>query len=96
MIPPPSPRIALTPANGLFHWAMGGGTIYGGGVLWLANEGGWVACLNPQTGQVKAAERIPSTRGLISPLAADGATHQMIATGEGGLVQVAPPKRCWQ
>jgi len=96
MIAPPGSRIALTPAARLFHWAMGGGTIYGGGVLWLANQGGWVACINPRTGQARAAERIPFSRGLIGPLAANGATHQVIAAGGHGLIQVTPPTRCWQ
>jgi hypothetical protein len=95
LIAPPGPRIALTPATGLFHWAMSAATIYGGGALWLANEGGWVACLNPRNGTTRAAERIPLSRGLISPLQADGVTHHVIAVGDQGLIQVTPPKRCW-
>ncbi len=96
MIAPPRPRIALAPATGLFHWAMGAETIYGGGALWLANEGGWVACVNPRTGRARAAERIPFSRGLVTPLAADRETRQVIAAGNRGLVQVTPPGRCWQ
>jgi hypothetical protein len=95
MITPPGRHIALTPANGLFHWAMSGETIYGGGALWLANEGGWLACLNPRTGHVRAAERIPLSRGPIDPLAVYRARHQVIAAGDQGLVEVTPPKRCW-
>lgn len=97
MIAPPGPRIALAPAAGLFHWAMSGGTVYGGGVLWLANEGGWVACLDPQTGQARAAERrTPFPPIPTDPLAASRAAHQLIAAGGQGLVQVTPPKRCWR
>jgi hypothetical protein len=68
---------------------MSGETFYGGGAVWLANEGGWVACVDPQTGQARAAERVMRfPRGPISPLAANEATHQMIAAGEQGLIQV--------
>jgi hypothetical protein len=95
MIAPPGPRIALTPATGIFHWAMGAATIYGGGALWLATEGGRVACIDPRTGRVRAVESIPSSRPMISPLAAGGTTRRVIAAGDGGLVQVTPPRRCW-
>lgn len=94
MTAPPGPHIALTPA-GLFHWAMGATTIYGGGALWLANGGGWVACISPRSGRARAAERMPSSRGLISLLEAEGATHHVIAAVDQGLIQVTPPGRCW-
>jgi hypothetical protein len=96
MIAPPGPGIALTPATGIFHWAMGAAAIYGGRALWLATEGGRVACIDPQTGRVRAAESIPFSRAMITPLAADGTTRQVIAAAGQGLVQVMPPWRCWQ
>ncbi len=95
MVSPPGPGVALTPANGIFHWAMSATTLYGGGALWLANEGGIVACLNPRTGKVRAIERMPQPRGTIDPLAASRASGQVFAAGDHGLVQVTPPQQCW-
>lgn len=93
--PPPGAGIASTPANGLFHWPMDATTVYGGGSLWLANEAGIVACLDPTTGAVRARERVPAsrTRDLI---AADPATHRLFALESGALFQIAAPRSCWK
>ncbi|HEY3036361.1 MAG TPA: hypothetical protein VGJ54_17105, partial [Streptosporangiaceae bacterium] len=58
VIAPPGPGIAQTPAISVFHWPMYATTVYGGGALWLANQTGIVACLDPQTGKVRAKERL--------------------------------------
>jgi hypothetical protein len=94
MIAPPGPGIALTPANRIFHWPMGATTVYGGGALWVANQAGIVACLDPRTGQIRAMERVPQSR-LISPLAVDPVSRQLFALAGHGLARVVPPRRCW-
>jgi hypothetical protein len=58
MIPPPGQNVAQSPANTLFHWPMSASTIYAGGALWITNESGIIACLNPLSGQVRASEHI--------------------------------------
>jgi len=57
-VAPPGPGIEWQPATGVFHWPMYATTAYGGGALWLANQVGIVACLDPQTGEVRASERV--------------------------------------
>ena len=63
--------------------------------MWLANETGIVGCLDPQSGKVRASERVPPSR-MTDPLAADPIEHRVFALeGEHRrLVQLMPPKRC--
>ena len=37
---------------------MGASTIYGGGALWLANQNGVMACVDPRIGVVRAQEHL--------------------------------------
>jgi outer membrane protein assembly factor BamB len=95
VIAPPGPGIALTPATSVFHWPMYATTVYGGGALWLANQTGIVACLDPQTGKVRAQERLAQARLIYRLLAADPVSRQVFAAGARGLVRISPPRRCW-
>jgi hypothetical protein len=97
MIAPPGPRIALRPANGLFHWPMDASTLYGGGALWLANDAGIVACLNPQSGKARALEHVPPS-GWLGLLSADPHSQRLYASGVTGdlVLQLTPPRRCWR
>lgn len=61
-IAPPGSKVALSPANGLFHWPMRASTLYGGGSLWLTNMSGVRACLDPSTGAVRARQHIPAKK----------------------------------
>jgi hypothetical protein len=94
MIAPPGPGIASHPANGVFHWPMYETAVYGGGVLWLANQVGIVACLDPRTGRVIAAERVSQSQ-LISEFAVDQARRAIIAIDNRGLARITPPGQCW-
>ncbi|HUY45244.1 MAG TPA: hypothetical protein VMV92_05915 [Streptosporangiaceae bacterium] len=95
MTVPPGQGIAQAPATGLFHWPMYATTVYGGGALWLATQTGIVACLNPETGKVRAAERVPQARLIYQLLAADPVSRQVFAVGARGLLRISPPRRCW-
>jgi hypothetical protein len=95
VIAPPGLGIAQTPATGIFHWPMYATTVYGGGALWLANQTGIVACLNPRTGKVRAREKVLQGRLIYRLLAADPVSRQVFAVGARGLVQISPPRRCW-
>jgi hypothetical protein len=97
MLTPPGPRIARTPATGVFHWPMYATTGYGGGALWLANQASIVACLDPRTGAIRASEHVPSAQYIFGFEAVDPASRTIFAfPGYGdGLLQITPPRRCW-
>jgi hypothetical protein len=95
MIAPPGPDIVRSPARGLFHWAMYAATSYGGGSLWLANQAGIVACVDPRTGEPRAIERLHQDRLILRLLAADPARRQIYASDSRGLVAITPPANCW-
>jgi len=95
MIRPPGPGIALRPANGIFHWPMYETAVYGGGALWLANQLGILACLDPRTGRVVASERVPQSQ-LILELTVDQARRTIIVGDGRGLAMITPPGRCWR
>jgi outer membrane protein assembly factor BamB len=95
LLAPPGQRVASTPANSLFHWPMDATTVYGGGSLWLANESGIIACLDPATGAVRAREHVPAsqTPDLDS---VDTAGHHLLARLGNEVVQITPPRTCWR
>jgi hypothetical protein len=95
MIAPPGPRIALLPATGIFHWPMYEAATYGGGVLWVANQAGIVACLDPRTGKPRATERVSQQQLIYQLLAADPLTRQLYGIDAHGLAALSPPPRCW-
>jgi hypothetical protein len=94
MIAPPGPGIALAPATGVFHWPMYETTTYGGGALWVANQVGIVACLDPRTGTIRASEHLPQSQ-LYQIEAIDPAARTIFALQDGDLLQITPPRRCW-
>jgi outer membrane protein assembly factor BamB len=94
MIAAPGPGIAVTAPTSVFHWPMYEATAYGGSALWVANQVGIVACLDPRTGQVRASEQVSQSQ-LIYALQADPARHVIYALSANGLLQITPPQRCW-
>jgi len=101
MIAPPGPGIARSRGNGPFHWPMFEVTVYAGGALWLANQLGILACLDPRSGTVRASEQIGRSPGFASQLiyslrAIDPVSRAIYAYNQRGLVQIAPPHRCWR
>ena len=94
-IAPPGPRIVLTPANGLFHWPMSASVLYGSGALWLTNESGVLACLDPATGAVRARQHI-SPQEVLDLFAVDPASHHLLALDNATtLIEITPPAECW-
>src|SRR6266568_1373138 len=96
MVAPPGPNIAQSPATSLFHWAMYAATGYGGGALWLTNQAGIVACIDPRTGKPRAIERLRQGQLIFQLLAADPASRQLYASDSRGLVAITPPPSCWR
>jgi len=96
LVAPPGLGV-FTDGGRLFHWAMWGETVYGGGALWLANQGRFVACIDAQTGKVRASTRLPPS---LEPdlLGVDAAAQRLyILDGSGQprhVVELTPPRRC--
>jgi hypothetical protein len=86
----------------VYGWTMSASPAYAGGALWVATDGGLVACVNPATGRVRAEEALPAQQDpVFSALAADGTTRQVDAvvstsTGFTGVVAISPPRTCWR
>jgi streptogramin lyase len=70
-------------------------TIYGGGSLWLANEAGILACLDPTTGIVRAREPVPASQ-TPDLVAVDTTDHHLFARQGNQLIQISPPQTCWR
>jgi len=92
---PTRPGIAQSPATGLFHWAMYATTIFGGGSVWLTNQSGRLACLDPGNGRIRAIERLSQSKLVYQLFAADPARHLLFGAGSQGLVAISPPAACW-
>lgn len=95
MIAPPGPGIALTRPGGVFHWSMYETTSYGGGALWVANQAGIVACLDPRTGTTRASEHLPQSQLIYHIDAIDPTARTIYALHNADLLQITPPGRCW-
>lgn len=54
-----------------------------------------MACLDPRTGRVRASEHLPLFQGNSGFEAIDPAARTIFALGDGGLLQITPPRRCW-
>src|SRR5215472_7655663 len=92
---PTRPGIAQSPATGLFHWAMYATTIFGGGSVWLTNQSGRLACLDPGNGRIRAIERLSQSKLVYQLFAADPARHLLFGADSQGLVAISPPAACW-
>ena len=94
-----APGPAVSTAS-VYRWPMSSSSVYGGGALWVTTQTGLVACVNPATGRVRAAETVTSTAAQLGGLlAADGAARHVFGLalndGYGGLVAITPPRGCW-
>lgn len=95
MIAPPGHGIALGRLPGVFDWAMYEATAYGGGALWVANQAGIVACLDPATGEIRASEHLSQPQLIYQLEAIDPASRMIFALHIGDLLQITPPRGCW-
>ncbi|MEP7024989.1 MAG: hypothetical protein ABJB47_14575, partial [Actinomycetota bacterium] len=79
--------------SSIFGWTMAASTVYGGGSLYLANDGGGIACITPR-GVVVARTTLAALRGTGDLLTVDPASHVVYGQGRHGLVAITPPARC--
>ena len=92
---PTGPGIVQSAPQSLFHWAMYASTVYGGGSLWLTNQSGMLACLDPGSGRTRAIERLSQRKLVYQLFAADPARHLLYGADNQGLVVITPPAACW-
>jgi outer membrane protein assembly factor BamB len=92
---PTTAGLALSPATGMFHWAMYATTIFGGGSLWMTNQSGRLACLDPGNGRIRAIERLRQSQLVYQLFAADPSRHLLFGAVSHGLVAISPPAACW-
>ena len=93
-----APLPARTP-EGVYYWPMFSSSVYGRGALWVTTQTGLVACMNPATGQVRAAETVTSQSAQLGGLlVADSTARQVLGfvtnDGHSGLVSISPPRSC--
>jgi hypothetical protein len=82
------------PPNDIFEWMMDASTLYEGHALWIANENGVLACLDPGSGAVRDSEQgTPAWPGQL--LAVDLAGRRILLDLNNLLVAVTPPTSCW-
>jgi hypothetical protein len=84
----------------IYDWPMFSSSVYDGGALWVTTQTGLVACVDPATGRVRAAETVTSQSAQLGGLiVADSRTRQVFGfvanDGYSGLASISPPRSCW-
>ena len=84
------------PPGDVFSWPMGDSTFYAAGSLWIQNQWGVLACVNPITGAVFASEqpRRPSAI-FMTLLGTQPASHQLLAAFGDEVISISAPTACW-
>lgn len=94
MVTPPGQ--GLPTVDNIFGWPMSESVFYGDGTIWVANVAGYVACLDPETGAVRASEQIPhGSLSVDDLLAVDPSVGRLYGDADNGIVAVTPPSTCW-
>jgi outer membrane protein assembly factor BamB len=95
MVGPPSSDLGESQPDGVFGWIMGASTIYGDGAVFVVNQNGVMACVDPDSGQIRAQEHLADAEGTdIQLLAVDATTGVVFATDGEGLDAITPPAAC--
>lgn len=87
-------RLPGSGTGGLFAWAMWASTVYAGHALYLVNQSGSIACLDPQTGQVRARGKAPQLASGGVFLGAARSARPLFALSAAGVASVQPPAGC--
>jgi hypothetical protein len=84
------------PPGDVFSWPMSDSTLYAAGSLWIQNQWGVLACVNPVTGAVFASEQPPQPGGAsMKLLGAQPASHQLLAALGDEVISIRAPTACW-
>lgn len=84
------------PPGDIFSWPMGDSTLEGGGSLWIQNQWGILACVNPVTGALFASEQTshPSA-SVMTLLGVRPVSHQLLAAFGDEVISITAPTSCW-
>lgn len=95
VVGPPSSLLEEAQPAGVFSWIMGASTIYGDGALFVVNQNGVMACVDPSRGVPRAQEHPADALGsYVQLLAVDPISGQVFATDGNGLQSITPPPSC--
>jgi hypothetical protein len=95
MVGPPSSDLEAAQPDGVFRWIMGASTIYGDGALFIVNQNGVMACVDPGRGLIRAQQHLADAEGGdVQFQAVDATSGQVFATDAGGLDAITPPPAC--
>jgi hypothetical protein len=88
-------------SGSIFGWdmAQAATTVYGGGALWLAPDGGFpggeIACIAPDTGVIRHRTTLAQLKQASALLAVNASSHEVYALGAHGVIAITPPRSCW-
>jgi len=85
------------PPGDVFSWPMDASTLYAVGSLFIENEWGVVACVNPATGAVRASEQSAQPNAIsMTLLGTRQASHQLLAAFGNEVIAITAPQACWR
>jgi hypothetical protein len=84
------------PPADVFSWPMAASTLYASGSLYIENERGVLACVNPATGVVRASEQDLRDGGeILELLGVENRSHQLLASTMGDeILAITTPSAC--
>ena len=90
-------RFPDKPPADIFSWPMDASTLYASGSLWIENEWGVLACVDPASGAVRASEQSDSANGSSMELLGTVAhRHQLLGAVNNEVLSITAPKTCWR
>jgi hypothetical protein len=84
------------PHADVFSWPMAASTLYASGSLFIENEWGVLACVDPATGAVRASEQDRQDNGqILELLGMENRSHQLLASTMGDeILAITTPNAC--
>ena len=84
------------PPADVFSWPMDASTLYASGSLWIENERGVLACVDPATGAVRASEQDLHDGGqILELLGTEDHAHVLLASTMGDeILAITTPNAC--
>jgi outer membrane protein assembly factor BamB len=75
--------------DGPYEWGEGADAVYQDGVLWWADSSGYLACIDPATGTVRASDTLTSPISQILAV-----TSRVYVVVNAGVAAITPPAAC--
>jgi hypothetical protein len=83
----------VPPDNDIYGWPMSASVLYHDNTVWLTNQWGVWACLDPQTGAVRSSGKID--QGYAELVTSSSSSRTLYALTGLGLAALTPPSSCW-